>query len=55
MNNIESGTSLRDFLTVIFKHRRKIITFFLVTVAIVTTGSFVMKPTYEATSQVLVK
>ena len=55
MNNIESSTSLRDFLTVIFKHRGKIITFFLVTVTVVTVGSFMMKPTFEATSQVLVK
>jgi len=55
MNNIELSTSMRDFLNVIFKHKGKIVTFFLVTVAIVTVGSFVMKSVYEATSQVLVK
>ena len=55
MNSIESTTSLRDFLTVIFKHKAKILTFFFATVIVVAIGSFVIKPTYEATSQVLVK
>ncbi|MFQ5903875.1 MAG: GumC family protein, partial [Candidatus Binatia bacterium] len=55
MNNIESSTSLRDFLNVIFKHKAKILTLFCATVITVAIGSFVMKPTYEATSQVLVK
>lgn len=55
MNNSESQTSLRDFLNVIFKHKAKILTFFLVTVIVVAIGSFIIKPTYEATSQVLVK
>ena len=55
MNNIELSSSLRDFLTVIFKHKAKILTFFLVTVIIVAIGSFAMRPTYEASSQALVK
>lgn len=55
MNNTESTSSLRDFLNVIFKHKGKIVTFFLVTVVTVTVGSFVMKSVYEATSQLLVK
>jgi uncharacterized protein involved in exopolysaccharide biosynthesis len=55
MNSIESSTSLRDFLNVIFKHKAKILTFFFVTVVIVAIGSFIIKPTYEATSQVLIK
>jgi polysaccharide chain length determinant protein (PEP-CTERM system associated) len=48
-------SSLRDFLHVLFKHKVQIILFFLATVCTVTVGTFMMKPTYEATSQVLVK
>lgn len=55
MNTIKSSTSLRDFFYVIFKHRTRILAFFFSTVIIVAIVSFVMKPTYEATSQVLVK
>jgi uncharacterized protein involved in exopolysaccharide biosynthesis len=55
MNNIEPTASLRDFLNVIFKYKAKILTLFLATVITVAVGSFIMKPTYEATSQVLVK
>jgi uncharacterized protein involved in exopolysaccharide biosynthesis len=56
MNDIEEtqGT-LRDFLYVIFKHKAKILTIFLAIVVTVTAGSFIMAPTYEATSKVLVK
>jgi uncharacterized protein involved in exopolysaccharide biosynthesis len=47
--------SLRDFLHVVFKRRTEIILFFAVTVIIVALGTLLAKPTYEATSQILVK
>jgi polysaccharide chain length determinant protein (PEP-CTERM system associated) len=48
-------SSLRDFLHVLFKHKVQILLFFFATVCTVTVGTFMMKPTYEATSQILVK
>ena len=51
----ENQGTLRDFLYVIFKHKAKILTIFLAIVLTVTIGSFVMDPTYEATSKILVK
>ena len=55
MTNQQQDTgSLRDFLTVIFKHKTKILTIFLSTVATVTIGSFLISPVYEAKSSVLV-
>ncbi len=48
-------SSLRDFLNVLFKHKVKILLFFFATVCMVTVGTFMMKPTYEATSRILVK
>jgi uncharacterized protein involved in exopolysaccharide biosynthesis len=47
--------SLRDFLNVLFKRKAHVLLFFAATVATVTVGTFLMKPTYEATSQILVK
>jgi uncharacterized protein involved in exopolysaccharide biosynthesis len=47
--------SLRDFLTILFKHKSKIIVIFLVTVITVSVGSFLIPPTYEAKSSLLVK
>lgn len=49
------ATSLRDFLYVVFKHKTKILTMFLATVITVAVGSFIMKPTYEASSKILIK
>lgn len=49
------GISLRDFLYVVFKHKTKILTVFLATVITVTAASFIMKPTYEASSNILIK
>jgi uncharacterized protein involved in exopolysaccharide biosynthesis len=46
--------SIRDFLTVLFKHRTKILAIFFATVATVTIGSFLMSPVYEAKSSILV-
>lgn len=51
----ETQGTLRDFLYVIFKHKAKIVTIFLAIVVTVTVGSFVMEPTYEAASKILVK
>lgn len=50
-----SGTSLRDFLDVIFKRKTQILLFFGVTVCTVVIATLVVKPTYEASSQILVK
>lgn len=47
--------NMRDFLTIFFKHRVKILTIFSVVVAIVTIASFVATPIYEAKSSLLVK
>ena len=50
----QQGT-LRDFLYVLFKRKSRILIIFFSIVVAVTVGSFVMHPTYEATSKVLVK
>ena len=55
MEQQDQGSSLRDFLTVLFKHKVKILVIFLTTVATVTIGSFLLTPTYEAQSSLLVK
>ena len=47
--------NLRDLLTLIFKHKVKIITVFLTVVAVVTAVTFLTAPTYEASSKILVK
>jgi len=46
---------LRDFLTILLKHKSKIATIFLATVGAVTIGSFLLPPTYEARSSLMVK
>ena len=50
----QSG-SLRDFLTVLFKHKCKIMVVFLSTVGTVTIGTLLLPPTYEVKSSLLVK
>ena len=50
-----SGGSLRDFLAILFKRKAAILTIFLATVITVAVGSFLMAPTYEARSSLLVK
>ena len=42
-------------LNMLFKHKRKIVTVFLVVVATVTTTTLLMKPVYQAKSTILVK
>ena len=48
-------SSLRDLMSILFKHKQKILIVFLATVVTVTAGSFLLPPTYEATSSLLVK
>jgi uncharacterized protein involved in exopolysaccharide biosynthesis len=50
-----SGSNLRDFLSILFKRKVAILTIFLATVITVTVGSFLMSPTYQAESSLLVK
>jgi uncharacterized protein involved in exopolysaccharide biosynthesis len=45
----------RDFLTILFKHRSKVSVIFLATVLAATFWSFLIPPTYEARSSLLVK
>lgn len=47
--------NLRDFLTIIFKHKAKITMIFFAIVLAVTAGSFLLPPVYEAKSDLLVK
>ncbi len=54
-NPESSGGSLRDFLAILFKRKVAILTIFLATVVTVTVGSFLMAPTYEAESSLLIK
>jgi uncharacterized protein involved in exopolysaccharide biosynthesis len=47
--------SVRDFLNVIFKRKFQILLFFIITFATVAAATFMVKPTYEAAAQILVK
>ena len=49
------NASLRDFLHVVFKRKTQILLFFTCTMCAVVIGTVLAKPTYEATSQILVK
>jgi len=51
----QQAPGLRDFLTVFFKHKTKIVTIFLTTVVTVTIVTFLLPPTYEAKSSLMVK
>ena len=55
MEEQNQTSSLRDFLTVLFKHRNTNLIVFFTVVATVTIGSFLLSPTYEAKSSLLVK
>ena len=52
---LEPQGTLRDIFYIIFKHKVKICTLFFTVVLTVTAGSFLMSPTYEATSKILLK
>lgn len=47
--------SVRDFLTVLFKRKRLILSFFLTTVVVTALGTFLSSPIYEANASILVK
>ena len=49
------ASSPRDFLTILFKHKYTILMIFFAVVATVTIGSFLLPPTYEAKSSLLLK
>src|SRR5512135_834948 len=51
----QQAPGLRDFLTVLFKHKVRIVTIFLTTVATATIVTFLLPPTYEAKSSLMVK
>ena len=55
MEQQNQAGSLRDFLTVLFKHKYTILIIFVAVVTTVTLGSFLLPPTYEAKSSLLVK
>ena len=55
MEQQNQASSLRDFLTVLFKHKHTIMIIFFTVVATVTIGSFLLPPTYEAKSSLLIK
>jgi polysaccharide biosynthesis protein PslE len=55
MEQQNQAGSLRDFLTVLFKHKYTILIIFVAVVTIVTVGSFLLPPTYEAKSSLLIK
>ncbi len=51
----KTSTSLRDVLYICFRRKNPIIVFFLATFCTVAVGTFIVKPVYEAQTQVLVK
>ena len=55
MEQQNQAGSLRDFLTVLFKHKYTILIIFFAVVTTVTVGSFLLPPTYEAKSSLLIK
>ena len=55
MEEQNQAGSLRDFLTVLFKHKNTTLIIFFAVVTTVTIGSFLLPPTYEAKSTLLVK
>ena len=55
MEQQNQESSLRDFLAVLFRHKYAILIIFFTVLATVTLGSFLMSPTYEARSSLLIK
>ena len=55
MEQQNQAGSLRDFLTVLFKHKQTILIVFFAVIVTVTVVSFILPPTYEAKSSLLVK
>lgn len=52
--SIEREINLSDYLDVIYKRKNVVISFFIITVTTVLLGTFLMKPVYEATSQMVI-
>ena len=48
-------TSLRDFFSILFKWKKWVLSFFILIVLVVTATSLLIKPTYEASSKLLIK
>ena len=46
--------NLRNFLFMILKHRGKVLAIFVTIVGMVTTGSFIVKPTYKAVTKIAI-
>jgi uncharacterized protein involved in exopolysaccharide biosynthesis len=55
MNHDFQTINVRTFLTILFKHKYKIIAVSLAIVSLVTAASFMLPPTYEASSSLMVK
>ena|GEM_PF-2919986 len=51
----EQELTLRDILNVVFRHKKKIIAFFLVAITLVTIGAFYWPKTYGSTAQVMIR
>jgi len=51
----EGSSSVRDFLTIVFKRRRSILTIFLTALVVTALATFLVPPTYEATAAILIK
>ena len=55
IDTLDDAPGLRDFLTVLFKRKRSILTTFITIVATVTVVTFLLPPTYEAEARLLVR
>jgi len=55
LSTLEKSLNLRDILTLGFKHKSVILAVFLVTATTATVASFLLPPTFEATSTLLIK
>jgi uncharacterized protein involved in exopolysaccharide biosynthesis len=55
MNTILESFNIRDFLTILFKYKRRVVVVFFAIVIAVTGFSFALTPVYEAKTSLLVK
>lgn len=55
MEQDATRVSLRDILDIIFKRKGQLLAFFFATFCTVAVGTYLVKPTYEATAQLLIK
>ena len=53
--NKQRDPEVRNFLQVVFRHKKKVITIFLATLLTAALGTYLSPPTYEVSSKVLVK